>query len=41
MIDCPLVVVDSMRWMLSTVVVRVRSKFDVMRPSSSSVFSPR
>ncbi len=41
MMACPLVVVDSMRWMLSTVVVSVRSKFEVMRPSSSSVFRPR
>src|SRR5262249_35755073 len=40
MMACPFTVVDSMRWMLSTVVVSTRSYEVVIRPSSSSVFSP-
>ena len=40
MMACPLTVVDSMRWMLSTVVVSTRSYEVVIRPSSSSAFSP-
>src|SRR5439155_24610996 len=40
MIDWPLMVVDSMCSMLSTTVVRMRSKPVVKRPSISSGFSP-
>src|SRR5262249_816199 len=40
MMACPFTVVDSMRWMLSTLVVSTRSYEVVIRPSSSSVFSP-
>ena len=40
MMACPATVLDSMRWILSTVVVRTRSYDVVIRPSSSSAFSP-
>ncbi len=40
MMVVPLMVVDSMCWMLSTVVVRVRSNTVVIRPSISSGLRP-